>query len=303
MKSKVGKPLEQIKDEMMTAIKSQDLGDENDLWELEISDEMEARQSLYDRLSKEELERWDYIVDLFQLRDNDRVSIYSDILNDEADRVHIYYKASSISEGDFREYLIKEIRKLDLKIVKFSFGRELLEYYTEEKFLLLFNDVINHYKPLNLRIREHYEETDEQKIKERLIKLFAKKRALMNHLSCLEEPLPKELHLKHVAKTEEHYKSIIKTLMDECIISQIEDDKYIFKKSKNFAVKDLAHFMNSLYSFGFLRFEISPAQGQTISHNTFGRKYANGNAKDKSFLPKEYIWLKNMILTNLSSVE
>lgn len=298
MKSKVGKPFEQIKAEMMEAIKSIDLDDENDPWEFEFMQEMNARKLLYSLLSPEEVKRWDFIQVLFQTRDNERIARYNYFKSEETERVESYYKASLMSAGDFEKYLICEIQKLDLKITKYSFGRELLEHYTQEKFLLLFNDG-NHYKPLNLSICEIDERKDERGVKDKLIKLFAKEKALLHILMNLDNSLPTNLHLKDVTKSDAHYESIIKTLLDEGIIYEIGEGKYSFKRSKQFSVRDLAHFINSLYSFGFLKFEISKEQGITISKNTFGYEYSTGYAGETDFMPKQYEWLKNLILNNL----
>jgi hypothetical protein len=293
---------EQLKDALRGSLKSIiDEPDQDEFLQYEMQVEMDAQQKVFDALNNEEKDRWDHIIQLLEKKDNSRIAKFNGIELQETERVNAYFKASLMSTNEFEEYLINMIRECNSKISKYSFGRELLENFSNEKFLLLFVDG-DRYSPLNLFITEYYEEKDEREIKDKLIKAFARKNALLNILKNLDNSLPINLHLKDVTKSDAHYESIIKTLLDECIIYEIGEGKYSFKRSKQFSVRDLAHFINSLYSFGFLKFEISKEQGITISKNTFGYEYSTGYAGETDFMPKQYERLKNLILSNLLNI-
>lgn len=288
MKSKVGKPLSQLKEEVKKEIDSSELETVSDPIHWEMIAELDAQKELYEKLTPEEIERWDDIKVLLQLRDDERISMYKDLLSEETERANSYHKASLMSAAEFEQYLIGEIRELDLKITKHSFGRELLEHFSQEKFLLLFNDV-NHYKPLNLRIKEHYEKKDEREIKDKLIKLFAKERALMDVLMKLEvkrednpvapvqeskkKPGRKKtdvnetFSLKDVA-TPEQIEVIIKLLEDNLYIEKV-DGKYFLKDEK--AIYRFASIIKALPKYNYCSHYISK-QAFYIIKNDFNGK-------------------------------
>ena len=179
--------IEQLKDAARESLKRiNEQPEQDEFLQYEVQNEMDARQKVYDALNNEEKDRWDHIKQLLEKRDNDRIAKFNGIQLQESERVNAYFKASLMSISEFEEYLIKMIRELDLKITKYSFGRELLENFSNEKFLLLFNDG-DRYSPLNLSIREYYEEKDEREIKDKLINLFAREKALLHILKNLPE--------------------------------------------------------------------------------------------------------------------
>lgn len=178
---------EQLKDALKNAMKSiTDESGQDELLQYEMQNEMDARQKVFDALNNEEKDRWDHINQLLDKRDNDRIAKFNAIQLQESERINAYFKASLMTISEFEEYLVKKIRELDLKMSKYSFGRELLDNFSHEKFLLLFVEG-NSYRPLNLAIKEYYEEKNEREIKDKLIKLFAREKALLHILKNLPE--------------------------------------------------------------------------------------------------------------------
>jgi hypothetical protein len=260
--------LMQLKNLAKDSIKSiTDDPEQDEFVQYEMQDEIDARQKVFDALNSDEKNRWDHIKQLLEKRDNDRITKFIGIQLQESERVNAYFKASLMSISEFEEYLIKMIRELDHKISKYSFGRELLENFSNEKFLLLFVDG-DRYRPLNLAITEYYEEKGEREIKDKLIKLFAKEKALLHILMNLPEcpsdqseqtkekkgkpgrkkiEVADDFSIKDIASPDQ-IKALNTLLIKHGYIEEI-DGRFYRKKSKS--VKKFAAIIKSLHEYGY----------------------------------------------------
>lgn len=261
-------------------------------------EEMQREDRFYNLLTDEEKERWEVIRRLFTSRDFFKQSQYLYHLEMESEFLDSYFENTGLDTDGIRAYLKATEAKYIEIIARYPFGRALLDNFTIEKYLSLFND-IEEFRPKDIRIKGEFEKKSEAEIKEDLIEYGAKLKAVIRKLSALDPKLPDDLHLKDVTKTDSYYRAIIKTLLEDGIISEIGENKYKFRSSKNFSVRDLAHFINSLYSFGFLKFDITNEQGITISENTFERKYSKGYANETDFMPKDYERYRKLVISNL----
>lgn len=260
---------EQLKDALKDATKSiTDEPGQDEFLQYEMQDETDAQQKVFDTLNNEEKDRWDHIKQLLEKRDNNRIAKFNALQLLESEKVNSYYKASLMTISEFEEYLIRMIRECDLKITKYSFGRELLENFSHEKFLLLFVDG-DRYRPLNLKITEYYEGKGEREIKDKLIKLFAKEKALLHILSTLDRDNNSVDHIKETNKkgkpgrkktevirnfslkdvaTPDQIRVLNKLLADNNYIEEV-NGKYYRKKSKT--IKKFATIIKNLPEYGY----------------------------------------------------
>jgi hypothetical protein len=234
---------------------------------LEHMKETSAQYAVYDALSEEERKRWPEIQTLVSMRDNNKIAKHNLLKNQELDRLDTYFRSSGLDTSEIEKYLMDEIRECTKKISQYAFGRELLDNYSIEKFMLLFIDG-DYYKPLNLYIKDFYEKKSANEIKEKLSKHYARLKALglrlINLPDCPSDEsdstkekkgkpgrkkieVADDFSIKDIASPDQ-IKALNTLLIKHGYIEEI-DGRFYPRKSKS--VKKFAAIVKSLHEYGY----------------------------------------------------
>ena len=254
----------------------------------------QAQEELYKKISpevrakEEETRKWFDKLDWYQYE------LFNAKVYKKLNSIITYLEILNYNPPEEKKEIQEMKKELVRKISEYDFGRELLTNCTTELFLQLFNKskgIIIENKDGQIINRD----LSKEEARETLMNNYADFKAVTEIEKELEKKVSPKLHLKDVAKSETHYKAIIRILKDEKVINENGENCFVFKSHERFRRTDLAFIMANMREY--LKREISKEEQMLLTWKTFGVKFSKSTSYNAEALPNEKRKRYNRILS------